>query len=257
MRPNRLGHAVREQRERCKWSPTELARRLAISSTQVNRIEEGATLPRESLVAKLEDALGLPAGVLLGLRNQDQAERATRHAAAVVSGMPMDARYRLGYVLRTTRELKRLTQAAVGASCGLNPWNIAKIENSEHYPPDFWLGELARGLGLNFAELKTLRDEGRLACGQGVARAVRALPALLILLLLSGSACTPLQSPEAPPETHPPKAPPTCEQRSLAASQARTRELRLKAEKECDEDCSVAARFGRTLRASPAGMVER
>lgn len=257
MRPNRLGHAVREQRERCKWSPTELARRLAISSTQVNRIEEGATLPRESLVAKLEDALGLPAGALLGLRKQDQAERVSRHAAAVVSGMPMDARYRLGYVLRTTRELKKLTQAAVGALCGLNTWNVARIENSEDYPPDFWLGELAKGLGLNFAELKTLRDEGRLACGQGVARAARALPTLLIFFLLSGSACKPLQGPETPAGTHPPKAPPMCEQRSLVASQALTRELRLKAEMEYDEDCSVTARFGRTLRATAVGTVDR
>jgi len=257
MRPSRLGNAVREQRERCKWSETDLARRLAISSTQVKRIEWGATVPRKSLVAKLEDALGLPAGVLLGLRNQDQAERATRHAAAVVSGMPMDARYRLGYLLRTTRELKKLTQAEVGTLCGLSTWNIAKIENSEHYPPDYWLGELAKGLGLNLAELKTLRDGGHLAREQGVARSVRALPALLVLLLLSGSACEPLQSLETPLGTHPPKAPPTCEQRSLAASQARTRELRLKAEKEYDEDCSVAARFGRTLRATAAGAVDR
>ena len=96
-----------------------------------------------------------------------------------------------------------------------------------------------------------------MACGQGVARAARALPTLLIFFLLSGSACKPLQGPETPAGTHPPKAPPMCEQRSLVASQALTRELRLKAEMEYDEDCSVTARFGRTLRATAVGTVDR
>lgn len=267
MKANRLGQAVRLHREQCKLSPTELANRLAVSSTVVRRIEAGVTLPRRGLIAKLEDSLNLPSGTLAALVAQDQAEAeaaerqaAGQRAASVVAEMPQDVRLQLGHVLRRNRELQGLGQALVGRACGLSARYVAAFERGEHYPADGWLERLAACLRLPLPWLQELRDQGRAAAG----RAKRVPPALstggaglglMWALLLLAVACKRIDPPMAPAAAGPHPFP--CAASAAHASAALSREQRMKADKEREEDCSVQARYGRSIHVTLSGRVER
>lgn len=62
----RIGVEVRSLRARRGMSQHELAKRAGISRVSVSEIENGKRDPGSSTVAKLADALGVPAGALFG-----------------------------------------------------------------------------------------------------------------------------------------------------------------------------------------------
>lgn len=63
---HRIGVEVRSLRARRGMSQEELAKRAGISRVSVSEIENGKRDPGSSTVAKLADALGVPAGALFG-----------------------------------------------------------------------------------------------------------------------------------------------------------------------------------------------
>jgi transcriptional regulator with XRE-family HTH domain len=60
-----LGHAVREQRERCRLSPSALAAAAGVDEKRIRALERGQLDPEYELLLALADALEVPAGALV------------------------------------------------------------------------------------------------------------------------------------------------------------------------------------------------
>jgi transcriptional regulator with XRE-family HTH domain len=60
-----LGHAVREQRERCRLSPSALAAAVGVDEKRIRALERGQLDPEYELLLALADALEVPAAALV------------------------------------------------------------------------------------------------------------------------------------------------------------------------------------------------